>query len=65
MRQAWLLLLVPAIALAQDIDDGVITQGLAAEPFSCGNLARECSGPARRFIEARCGIVTAEDGTRI
>ena len=65
MRHAWLLLLVPTIALTQGTDDGVMTQGLAVETFSCGKLARECSGPARRFIEARCGIVIAADGTRI
>ena len=65
MRHAWLLLLVPTIALTQGTGDGVMTQGLAVETFSCGKLARECSGPARRFIEARCGIVVAADGTRI
>ena len=42
-----------------------MTQGLAVESFSCGNLARTCTGPARRFIEARCGVVETEDGRRI
>ena len=65
MRLACLLLLIPTIALTQGIEDGRVTQGLAVEAFSCGKLARECTGPARRFIEARCGIVVAEDGTRI
>ena len=44
---------------------GLLSQGLASETFSCGNLARSCSGPARRFIEAKCGFVVADDGTRI
>lgn len=44
---------------------GLVSQGLASETFSCGNLARSCSGPARRFIEAKCGFVVTEDGTRI
>ena len=65
MRLPWLFLLIPAAALSQGTDEGIQTQGLAVETFSCGNLARTCSGPARRFIEARCGVVVAEDGTRI
>jgi hypothetical protein len=43
--------------LAQAPEGGVMTQGLAVETFSCGNLTAQCSGPARRFIEAKCGIV--------
>ena len=40
----------------------VFSQGIAAETFSCGNLARQCSGSTGRFIEARCGFVQADDG---
>ena len=43
-------------------DTGTLTAGLAAETFACGNLVRACTGPARRFVEARCGIVTASGG---
>ena len=43
----------------------VFSQGIAAESFSCGNLARQCSGSTNRFIEARCGFVVAEDGARL
>lgn len=58
--------LVAAMALlAQAPEGGVMTQGLAVETFSCGNLTTQCSGPARRFIEAKCGIVVTEDGRRI
>ena len=47
--------LVAAMALlAQAPEGGVMTQGLAVETFSCGNLITQCSGPARRFIEAKC-----------
>ncbi len=57
---------VAAMALlAQAPEGGVMTQGLAVESFSCGNLTTQCSGPARRFIEAKCGIVVTEDGRRI
>lgn len=56
---------VASLAAQQPPDAGILTQGLASETFSCGNLARACSGPARRFIEAKCGIVVAADGTRI
>ncbi len=65
MRLPVSLLLFATALAAQVSGDGVLTQGLATESFSCGNLARECSGPARRFIEARCGIVVGEDGARI
>ncbi len=50
------------ILVAQDPGAGVLTQGLATESFSCGNLTTSCSGTARRFIEARCGTVTSDDG---
>ena len=46
-------------------DEGMLTQGLATETFACGNLPTRCSGTARRFFEARCGIVVADDGTRV
>lgn len=65
MRIALLLLAAGMPLLAQVESGGVLTKGLAIETFSCGNLAKECSGPARRFMEARCGIVVAADGTRI
>lgn len=42
-----------------------MSQGLAEETFSCGALPTSCSGPARRFFEAKCGIVVADDGSRI
>ena len=45
--------------------EGVLSRGLASETFSCGGLARECSGPARRFMEAMCGTVVADDGSRV
>ena len=57
-------LLLPIVALCQQ-QEGTLSRGLASKSFSCGNLAQSCSGPARRFIEAKCGIVTAEDGSRI
>ena len=66
MRATFACMLLGSALYAQDqAGTGVITQGLAVETFSCGNLARSCSGPARRFMEAKCGIVVAEDGTRL
>ena len=59
------ILFAPALSAQESGDGGLLTQGLAAETFSCGNLARACSGPARRFMEARCGIVIAENGRRV
>lgn len=59
------VLLVPLLSAQDRPDGGVITQGLAEETFSCGALPQRCSGPARRFMEARCGIVTAADGSRL
>lgn len=65
MRFLIVLALVSSGLTAQEADDaGVVTQGLASEAFSCGDLARSCSGSARRFMEARCGLVAAPDGTR-
>ena len=65
MRALPALLLTTFTLPAQDSgSDGSVTQGLGAETFSCGKLAKECSGAARRFMEARCGIVVAEDGAR-
>ena len=58
------LLLISSVTPAQQ-PDGVLSRGPAVETFSCGKLPQECSGPARRFIEARCGIVVAEDGSSI
>ena len=58
--------LAVAGAIAQPSgDDGILTRGLAEETFSCGNLAQSCSGPARRFMEAKCGIVVSEEGHRL
>lgn len=66
MRFALTLALAATPLLAQAPDDGgIITQGLAVETFSCGNLAKSCPGSARRFMEARCGTVVAENGTRL
>lgn len=59
------LLLPLAFPVHAADDPGQTSTGLAVEVFSCGDLARSCSGPARRFIEAKCGIVVAEDGSRI
>ena len=59
-------LLFALVLSAQDrADGGVLSQGLAQETFSCGALPKRCSGPARRFMEARCGIVSAADGSRL
>ena len=58
-------LVAGALPAQQLPDGGIVTQGLASETFSCGNLARSCPGSARRFMEARCGIVVAADGTRV
>ena len=68
MRAARILipLIVASAAFAQESPDGgIVTQGLAVRAFSCGNLPTACTGTARRFIEARCGIVVAPDGTRL
>ncbi len=66
MRLPLAFALTVAALHAQDPgDEGILTKGLAVETFSCGDLARTCSGTARRFIEARCGTVVAEDGTRL
>ena len=66
MRILAVAAMAASVCLAQEAGDaGVVTQGLAAETFSCGNLATSCSGRARRFMEARCGTVTAEDGTKL
>ena len=67
MRFPALLLTVLAVSacMAQTPKGGVLSQGLAVERFSCGDLPKSCSGPARRFFEAECGIVVAEDGSRI
>ena len=54
-----------AVFAQESTDGGIVTQGFATETFSCGNLVSACTGTARRFIEARCGIVTAPDGTRL
>lgn len=54
-----------ALSAQQPSEEGVLSRGLASETFSCGDLARECSGPARRFMEARCGTVVAADGSRV
>lgn len=43
----------------------MLSQGLATRTFSCGSLPTACSGPARRFMEARCGLVEAEDGSSV
>ena len=59
------ILLVPLLTAQQPADEGIVTQGLATETFSCGNLARACTGRARRFMEAKCGTVVTEDGTRL
>ena len=45
-------------------EGAVVTQGIAAESFACGNLAQECSG-STRFVEARCGFVQAPNGERL
>ena len=58
-------MLAGAVSAQESPDGGIVTQGLATETFSCGNLATACTGSARRFIEARCGIVVAPDGTRL
>ncbi len=60
-----MILFAPLVHSQESVDQGLLTQGLATETFSCGNLARSCSGRARRFMEAKCGIVVAEDGTRV
>lgn len=66
MRVSLAIAFVAGVLSAQQLPDGsVLTQGLAIETFSCGNLARTCPGTARRFIEARCGIVVAADGVRV
>lgn len=66
MRVSLAIAFVAGVLSAQQLPDGsVLTQGLATETFSCGNLARTCPGTARRFIEARCGIVVAADGVRV
>ncbi len=52
--------------MAQGIPDGgIVTQGIADETFSCGNLPQTCSGPARRFMEARCGFVKDASGNKV
>lgn len=60
-----LLLAAGTLSVAASADEGILTQGLAEETFSCGSLAKACPGTARRFIEARCGFVVSEDGTRV
>lgn len=66
MRISVLFAFTAGTMAAQQVPDaGLVTQGLAAESYSCGNLAKACAGTARRFIEARCGIVVAPDGTRV
>ena len=65
---AWILIplmMASAVFAQESPDGGIVTQGLAVETFSCGNLATACTGTARRFIEARCGIVVAPDGARM
>ena len=57
-------LALPFAALCQP-EGGTLSRGLASESFSCGNLVQSCSGPARRFIEAKCGYVEGADGSRI
>ena len=59
------LMIASALFAQESPDGGIVTQGLAVETFSCGNLATTCTGTARRFIEARCGIVVAPDGVRL
>ena len=59
------LMIASALFAQESPDGGIVTQGLAVETFSCGNLATACTGTARRFIEARCGIVVARDGARL
>ena len=54
-----------ALFAQESPDGGIVTQGLAVQTFSCGNLAMACTGTARRFIEAQCGIVVAPDGIRL
>ena len=61
---SFVLLVAVSAASAQQPAGGVLSRGPAVETFSCGKLPQSCSGPARRFIEARCGIVIAEDGNR-
>ena len=58
-------MLASAVFAQESTNDGIVTQGLAVETFSCGNLATACRGTARRFIEAWCGIVVAPDGARL
>lgn len=55
----------PSMANAEPIEGAFLTRGVAAETFACGKLAAECPGSTRRFVAARCGIVTAEDGTQV
>ena len=59
------LMIASALFAQESPNAGIVTQGLAVETFSCGNLATACTGTARRFIEARCGIVVARDGARL
>ncbi len=59
------LLLASAAFAEESPNGGIVTQGLAVQTFSCGNLPTACTGTARRFIEAQCGIVVAADGTRL
>lgn len=47
------------------IEGAFLTRGPAAETFACGKLATDCDGSTRRFVEARCGVVVAEDGQRV
>ena len=68
LEAAWILIplmMASAVFAQESPDGGIVTQGLAVETFSCGNLATACTGTARRFIEARCGIVVAPDGARL
>jgi len=66
MRIAWTFFLAASAVLAQEPPaGGIVTQGLAVETFSCGDLARECTGRTRRFVEARCGIVESPNGARL
>lgn len=56
---------VPPPTIPQTPPEGaVVTQGVAAETFPCGNLAQQCSG-STRFVEARCGFVQAPSGERL
>lgn len=51
--------------IAERVEGAFLTQGIAAETFACGKLAAECPGSTGRFVQARCGVVTAADGTRV